>query len=47
MGTDLTGGATTSASNKSQLQGYTITATRALSVASAGNPQTAMPIKGG
>ena len=45
MGTDLFSGATTSSSNKSQLQGYTITATRALSISSAGNPGTALPSK--
>ena len=33
--------------NKTILKGYTLTATRALSVASAGNPTRSLPSKGG
>ena len=45
MGVNPAGGAGTSALNKTILKGYTLTATRALSVASAGNSGTEMPQK--
>ena len=45
MGVNPNGTAGISTSNKTILKGYTLTATRALSVASAGNPGSALPSK--